>query len=64
MIGKYSNKNITALLRSSSYFLDFDGQNAFFPNSTGPWPQLQTCKKIPEGNEISSYLKVNFCSRI
>ena len=28
-------------------FSEFDGPNAFIPNSTGPWPQLQKGRKIP-----------------
>ena len=31
-----------------SNFPNFDGQNAFPPNSTGPWPRLQKGWKIPE----------------
>ena len=29
-------------------FSKFDGPNAFFQNSTGPWPLLQKLRKIPE----------------
>ena len=34
--------------QTASNFPNFDGQNAFFPNSTGPWPRLQKGKKIPK----------------
>ena len=33
---------------SLSIFPNYDGPNAFSPNSTGPWSQLQNGRKIPE----------------
>ena len=33
----------------ASNFPNFDGLNAFFPlNSSGPWPQLQKGRNIPD----------------
>ena len=32
---------------TASSFPNFDGPNAFFPNSAGPWPWLQKGRKIP-----------------
>ena len=29
-------------------FPNFDGSIAIFPNSTGPWPCFQKCRKIPD----------------
>ena len=34
-------------LRPHQIFLNFGDPNAFFPNSTGPWPQHQKGRKIP-----------------
>ena len=37
-------------LKTASNFSNFDDPNrsTFFPNSTGPWPQLQKGRKTPE----------------
>ena len=49
---------INVKLRSSSFRLHqvvYDGPNAFFPNSTGPWPLLQKGKKIPAQAYLSPW---------
>ena len=33
--------------KTASNFPNIDDPNAFFPNSTGPWPRLQKGRKIP-----------------
>ena len=45
------------LFKTASNFPNFDDPNAFFPNSTGPWPRLQKGRKIPGiyfGDKISA----------
>ena len=40
--------------RSSSIISKFWCFKCFFPNSTGPWPQLQKGRKIPAGHNVAN----------
>ena len=40
-------KMAVQIFNTESSFRNFDGLIAFFPNSTGPWLQLQKGRKIP-----------------
>ena len=42
-------------LNGASSFSNFDGLNVFSPISTGPWPQLQKGRKIPEIKQKSDF---------